>query len=42
MVTGLDGGPLGPGPGGLIAAADGATHAALVDLVGRSGSVAGG
>ncbi|MCL1871069.1 MAG: hypothetical protein FWF90_11740 [Promicromonosporaceae bacterium] len=30
VVTALDGGPLGPGAEGLVAAADGATHAALL------------
>ncbi|MFW6722007.1 inositol monophosphatase family protein [Streptomyces sp. MAR4 CNY-716] len=35
VVTGIDGRPLGDSAGGLIAAADGDTHAALVELVAR-------
>jgi len=33
VVSDLDGAPLGTGTGGLVAAADHATHAALIDLV---------
>ena len=33
VVTGLDGAPLGAGIGGLVAAADADTHAALLDLI---------
>ncbi|BCJ37487.1 phosphatase [Actinocatenispora thailandica] len=33
VVTGLDGAPLGSGIGGLVAAADAGTHAALIDLI---------
>jgi myo-inositol-1(or 4)-monophosphatase len=35
VVTGLDGAPLGSGIGGLVAAADADTHAALIDLIAR-------
>jgi myo-inositol-1(or 4)-monophosphatase len=36
VISDLDGGPLSPGPGGLVAAADAVTHAALIDLLVRS------
>lgn len=35
VVTGLDGGPVHTGVGGLVAAADRETHVALLDMVGR-------
>ncbi|WP_307799630.1 inositol monophosphatase family protein [Actinomadura nitritigenes] len=35
VVTGLDGGPPHTGPGGLIAAADPATHSALLKMINR-------
>ncbi|BCJ28360.1 inositol monophosphatase family protein [Actinocatenispora sera] len=35
VVTGLDGAPLGSGIGGLVAATDADTHAALIDLIAR-------
>ncbi|WP_207122575.1 inositol monophosphatase family protein [Actinocatenispora comari] len=35
VVTELDGAPLGSGIGGLVAAADADTHAALIDLIAR-------
>ncbi|GAA2338282.1 inositol monophosphatase family protein [Dactylosporangium salmoneum] len=35
VVTNLDGGPVGTGRGGLLAAADPGTHAALLDLIPR-------
>jgi myo-inositol-1(or 4)-monophosphatase len=35
VVTGLRGQPLHTGPGGLVAAADGDTHAALIEIIGR-------
>jgi myo-inositol-1(or 4)-monophosphatase len=35
VVTGICGQPLHTGVGGLLAAADQATHTALIDLIGR-------
>lgn len=40
VVTGLRGEPLGEGTGGLVAAADGATHARLIEIIGRQFSPA--
>lgn len=37
VVTGLDGRPLHTGTGGLVAAADADTHAALLELIGEQG-----
>jgi len=37
VVTGLDGGPVGDGPNGLIVAADRPTHEALLAVLGDVG-----